>query len=167
MADTPSNCSPKNHQLSLHSLVHQRPAAGHDVYALYMQQSVGLLRLFYQAPRAWENPSTLPSVAREAPPEPIEVEHNPSTGNSEEDRPGEDESSRKKRRRHEEKKHDRREKHHFLFQWICIQKTVLRCNAASLRRGGHAIARNFSTFSFTHCTRREAFSIPDDEAPLS
>ncbi|KAJ6901609.1 hypothetical protein NC651_019395 [Populus alba x Populus x berolinensis] len=69
------------------------------------------------APRAWEDPSTLPSIAKEAPPEPVKVAaRDPSTGNSEEDRPEEDGSSRKKRR-HEEKekkheKHDRGEKHH-------------------------------------------------------
>ncbi|KAG6765072.1 hypothetical protein POTOM_029086 [Populus tomentosa] len=72
---------------------------------------------FSRAPRAWEDPSTLPSIAKEAPPEPVKVAaRDPSTGNSEEDRPEEDGSSRKKRR-HEEKekkheKHDRREKHH-------------------------------------------------------
>ncbi|KAI5578236.1 hypothetical protein BDE02_08G015200 [Populus trichocarpa] len=72
---------------------------------------------FSRAPRAWEDPTTLPSIAKEAPPEPVKVaKRHPSTGNSEEDRPEEDGSSRKKRR-HEEKekkheKHDRREKHH-------------------------------------------------------
>ncbi|XP_061974126.1 uncharacterized protein LOC133696099 [Populus nigra] len=76
---------------------------------------------FSRAPRAWEDPSTLPSISKEASPEPVKVAMpDPPAGNSEEDKPEEDKSSRKKRR-HEEKKyekekkrgkHDRHEKHH-------------------------------------------------------
>eukprot|EP00258_Populus_trichocarpa_P033033 XP_024449052.1 multiple myeloma tumor-associated protein 2 homolog [Populus trichocarpa] len=70
---------------------------------------------FSRAPRAWEDPTTLPSIAKEAPPEPVKVaKRHPSQETL--NRPEEDGSSRKKRR-HEEKekkheKHDRREKHH-------------------------------------------------------
>uniref|UniRef100_A0A6N2M440 Multiple myeloma tumor-associated protein 2-like N-terminal domain-containing protein n=1 Tax=Salix viminalis TaxID=40686 RepID=A0A6N2M440_SALVM len=70
---------------------------------------------FSRAPRAWEDPSTLPSIiSKEASPEPAKVAiPDPPAGNYEEDKPEEDKSSRKKRR-HEEKKYEKekkREKH--------------------------------------------------------
>ncbi|KAF9675010.1 hypothetical protein SADUNF_Sadunf10G0187100 [Salix dunnii] len=69
---------------------------------------------FSRAPRAWEDPSTLPSISKEAIPDPAKVAiPDPSAGNYEEDKPEEDKSSRKKRR-HEEKKYEKekkREKH--------------------------------------------------------
>ncbi|KAA3454258.1 multiple myeloma tumor-associated protein 2-like protein [Gossypium australe] len=69
---------------------------------------------FARLPRAWEDPTTLPSTQKEASPEPVKVdEPAPSTTNAEE---GESdyESSRKRKKREEKRqeKHDRHEKRH-------------------------------------------------------
>ncbi|MBA0866207.1 hypothetical protein Goshw_018850 [Gossypium schwendimanii] len=69
---------------------------------------------FARLPRAWEDPTTLPSTQKEASPEPVKVDEPlPSTTNAEE---GESdyESSRKRKKREEKRqeKHDRHEKRH-------------------------------------------------------
>ncbi|KAJ4836857.1 hypothetical protein Tsubulata_030736 [Turnera subulata] len=66
---------------------------------------------FSRAPRAWEDPSTLPSYSKEVLPEPpVNVAIPDSSPRNPEEDKSEDESNQKKRRR-EEKKQDRDRKH--------------------------------------------------------